>query len=426
MNPRKNLRTAARGLAPVALALPLVLSGMSSASAAATVPGGAFADAKGVIIDLTVLTAIPVPGAFGSSPLDPNTFSNASQSCPPEAAKPAADNLLSVPAAPAVTADAVSTMAGATCAADKEAGVASAVTTNVQALFNGVAPVITADVIRAQANSNCTTAPNATGSQFLGLKIAGQAIPLDVPPNTVIPLPGIGSVIINEQHPSASGRGIVVNGLHIIGASPLLRGDLIISHAVSGVTCANGNASAIAPGLKAPDITFDKDASPSTATPGTQVTYTATIKNTSAAPCDVLRFVDHFSPAFDLVSTSGDFGAVYDKPAPKRGDGGTDAILRPAALTIAAGATKTQTFVVTVKAGTAPGTYYNNLEIFCAVGGDFASGPLAPVTVPGAAPAPAIAPPVTVVDQPVPAASAMRGARQASAIALRSMPCAAH
>lgn len=392
-----NLRSAVRVLAPAALALPLALSGMSSAGAATTVPGGAFADAKGVILDLMVVTAIPVPGALGSTPLDPNTFSNASQSCPPESAKPASDSLVSVPAAPAVTADAVSTMAGATCAANKEAGVASAVTTNVQALFNGVAPVITADVIRAQANSNCTTAPNGTGSQFLGLKIAGQAIPLDVPPNTVIPLPGLGSVIINEQHPSASGRGIVVNGLHIIGASPLLRGDLIISHAVSGVTCANGNASAIPQGLTKPDITFDKDASPSTAKPGTQVTYTATIKNTSAAACDVLRFIDHFSPAFDLVSTAGDFGAVYDKPAPKRGDGGTDAILRPASLTIAAGASKTQTFVVTVKAGTAPGTYYNNLEIFCAVNGDFASGPLAPVTVPADTP---VVPPVTVVDQP--------------------------
>ena len=54
-------------------------------------------------------------------------------------------------------------------------------------------------------------------------------------PNQVIPLPGIGVVILNEQHPTADGRGIVVNGLHLIGTGPLLRGDLIISHAVSGV-----------------------------------------------------------------------------------------------------------------------------------------------------------------------------------------------
>jgi hypothetical protein len=66
----------------------------------------------------------------------------------------------------------------------------------------------------------------------------------------------------------------------------------------------------------------------------------------------------------------------------------TDVVLEP-------GASATQTIVVRLKGDVAPGTYYNNLEIFCAVNGNFASGPLAPVTVPAAvveAPAPAPAP----------------------------------
>ncbi|TAL15004.1 MAG: LPXTG cell wall anchor domain-containing protein, partial [Frankiales bacterium] len=50
-----------------------------------------------------------------------------------------------------------------------------------------------------------------------------------------------------------------------------------------------------------------------------------------------------------------------------------------------------------LKADVAPGTYWNNLEIFCAVNGNFASGPLAPVTVPAeavVAPAPPAPAPV--------------------------------
>ena len=114
-----------------------------------------------------------------------------------------------------------------------------------------------------------------------------------------------------------------------------------------------------------------------------------------------MKFVDHISPVFTLKSSSGDFGTALVTPFPARSDGGVDAVLKPSGLTIAAGATKTQTFVITVKDGTAPGTYYNNLEIFCAVNGDFASGPLAPVTVPADV-APPVAPPpaVTVVDGP--------------------------
>ena len=258
---------------------------------------GGFANANGIIVDLTVLTAVPVPGAFGNTPIDPNTFSTASRSCLPNGPD-ASGNLLSVPAAPAATADAVDTLASAKCNASDAVASAAAQTTGLKALFNAGVPTITADVIRAQANSDCTKAPNAAGTQFVNLTIAGQAIPASPPPNTVIALPGIGSVIVNEQHPAANGRGIVVNGLHIIGASPLLRGDIIVSHAVSGVVCPNGKGSELPLGGKKPDITFDKDASPSTAKAGQTVTYTATVTNTSAADCDVLRFVDHL----DLVS----------------------------------------------------------------------------------------------------------------------------
>lgn len=369
-------------------ALSLLVAGVTPASAA-TAPVGGFANANGIIIDLTVLTAVPVPGAFGNTPIDPNTFSSASQSCLPNAGKSVEGAFPgNVDAAPAATANTLNTLAGANCAGPS--AVASAETEGLTALINAGVPTISADVIRAQANSDCATAPNAKGSVFQNLKIAGTTVLPDPAPNTVIPLGPLGSVIVNEQHPTADGRGIVVNGLHIIGASPLLRGDIIISHAVSGVVCGAGGAGSNftgVPGAK-PEITFTKDANPSTAKAGSTITYTATVTNKSAADCDVLRFFDHLDPAFDYVSTDGGFGKTVTTPAPKRSDGGTDVIVVPSGVTLGAGKSLTQTFVVKLKPDVAPGTYYNNLELFCAVNGDFASGPLAPVTVPAAVVAP--------------------------------------
>lgn len=296
---------------------------------------------------------------------------------------------------------------------------ASAQTEGVTALVNAGVPVITADVIRAQSNSDCTKAPNGDGSLFVNLKVAGQTIPANPPPNTRITVPGVATVIINEQTATADGRGFIVNGVHVIGASPLLRGDLIISHALSGVVCPNGAGStAPAPGQPgAPDIRFTKDANPSTAKKGDTVTYTATAKNTSERPCDVIQFVDHLDAAFEFVSTSGGFGDVAVMPVPVRSDKGQDVTINPKGLMIAPGAAVTQSIVVKVRNDTTPGTYFNTLEIFCAVGGNFASGPIAPVTIPAAVVAP-IAEPVAA---PVAAPEQLPRTGASAAVALGAL-----
>jgi uncharacterized repeat protein (TIGR01451 family) len=374
-----------------AAALSLTALGPVAPAWAAPVPAGGFADAAGVIVDVAALA--------GNAPVQ-RTLVTSSQSCPGGATAPASDNVVnqSVPtAAPRV--QTVTTIAGANCAGPS--AVASAETQGVEALalvptvpIPGLptGPLVTADTLRAQANSSCTAAPNAAGTTIVGLTIAGEAIPADVPPNTRRDIPGVATVIINEQHPAAGGRGIVVNALHIIGASDVLRGDIIFSHAVSGVVCPNGAGAAVAPGLTRPDITFTKTASPSTAKAGDTVTYTATVTNSSANACAVLRLVDHLDRVFTPVSTRGGFGSTLVSPAPTRADGGVDAVVRPAGLTLGAGQSLTQTFVVTLKGDVRPGTYYNNLELFCSTNGDFASGPLAPVTVPAPLPSPVAVP----------------------------------
>src|SRR5690349_430503 len=77
-----------------AAALTLLVAGVNPASAAA--PSGGFANANGIIVNLTVLTQVQVPGVFGGSPIDPNTFAASSQSCPPTAAKSDPHELLNV------------------------------------------------------------------------------------------------------------------------------------------------------------------------------------------------------------------------------------------------------------------------------------------------------------------------------------------
>jgi uncharacterized repeat protein (TIGR01451 family) len=380
----------------LAAALPLLAGGAFTPASAATGTTGAFAEAYGLSVDTTLLAG-NVPVAVG--PLAPTA-----SSCPPTS-KPKTAEVLNVPADPVVDADVIDSGSATDCTAQKS--LASAQTTNVNALGGVAAPLaIHADVLTSTASVSCAAAP--TGKTVVtNLTVGGTAVPLptDVPPNTDL-LPQVFApfglrVILNEQHPAASGRGIVVNALHVIAAATgatipvggnVLRGDVVVSHAFAGVVCPGGPGSVTA-GLPKPDITFDKSASPTTAQRGDTVTYTATVTNTSTTPCEVLRFIDHLAPAFDLVSTAGPFGTAYDKPAPVRTDGGVDAVLRPAALTIAAGKSVVQTFKVTVKDAAAAGTYYNSLELYCGPNGDFASGPLAPVTV--TVPAAPVAAPVS-------------------------------
>jgi len=97
--------------------------------------------------------------------------------------------------------------------------------------------MITAPSIQAVAQDSIQDGAETTstdGSGFTGLTIAGVAVPLDTPPNTTLPLPGIGTVVVNEQ--SVQKRGNVsVNGLHITVTSPNSLGmavgtELIVAH----------------------------------------------------------------------------------------------------------------------------------------------------------------------------------------------------
>lgn len=86
-------------------------------------------------------------------------------------------------------------------------------------ILNGL---ITAKAVRALASSasnGSTATSNAAGSGFVGLVVNGIALGDAAPaPNTQLALPGVGTVILNEQFQRGDGQttsGLAVNMIHV-------------------------------------------------------------------------------------------------------------------------------------------------------------------------------------------------------------------
>ncbi len=70
----------------------------------------------------------------------------------------------------------------------------------------------------AQVNKVDGSAPTVVGgSRLVGLVINGRSFPISVEPNTVVEIPGLVKVIINEQtRQEFPFNGIAVRALHVI------------------------------------------------------------------------------------------------------------------------------------------------------------------------------------------------------------------
>ena len=353
---------------------------MDSAPAAAQTTtsaptNGGSADGYGLFTNVTLLA--------GNVPVNVPAVSRATSTCPPQTPAKPSDLVQAgpVPAGGDVVqnASAVSGAAKTDCSIPTATATGSASNVQLFATAN-LKPMITADVLKGVSNSSCTADPNANGSAFVNLSIGGQAIPATPPPNTIVPL-GLLTVIVNEQHPAADGRGLVVNALHVLGnsaAASLLTGDIIIGHAASAVTCANGAGSTAKPDQP---IVLTKTANPAKVDPGATVTYTVTVANKSAkSDCLVNSFTDHLAPVFTYQSTAGDLGTMAT--ATNRPGGGQDVVINAGTkpVTIKKGMSMSQTYTVTANADAAPGTYSNDVEILCSDLGNFV-GRGAPLTI---------------------------------------------
>lgn len=116
-------------------------------------------------------------------------------------------------------------------------------------LVNG-APLIGADVIETISTTTCAgpyaDLADASDSTFVGLTIGGQEIPVQVPPNTEVEIPGVAEVVINEVIANTSGAtfGYTVRGLRITLLPPLgvggPLGEIIVGETTTSATCVGG------------------------------------------------------------------------------------------------------------------------------------------------------------------------------------------
>src|SRR3989475_4264276 len=94
---------------------------------------------------------------------------------------------------------------------------------------------ITADFLQAHSLATCTGVSG--DSEIANLQLAGQQIVVTGQPNQTVGVPGVLTLVINEQTTSSSGgtNSITVNALHLT----LLNGsiEVIVSSAHSDITC---------------------------------------------------------------------------------------------------------------------------------------------------------------------------------------------
>ena len=116
-------------------------------------------------------------------------------------------------------------------------------------------PVVGADVIHTVSTITCEgpyeDLADASDSTFVGLTIAGEEIPVDVPPNTEISVPLVADIVINEvvEHADGEEFGYTVRGLRITLLPPLGIGDplgeVIVGEATTTADCTDLDAAAL-------------------------------------------------------------------------------------------------------------------------------------------------------------------------------------
>jgi hypothetical protein len=106
-------------------------------------------------------------------------------------------------------------------------------------ILNGL---VTADSVVAVASSTgngMSATSSGAGSTLIGLTVGGVVFGNVTPlPNTIIPLPGVGTVILNEQTTGGDGvqsTSLTVNMIHVVLLGSLGSGDIIVSSAHSDV-----------------------------------------------------------------------------------------------------------------------------------------------------------------------------------------------
>lgn len=100
-------------------------------------------------------------------------------------------------------------------------------------ILPGQAAEVTAEVVRASSEATCAGA--AGSSVIVGLTFGGQAITVSGAPNQTVSIPGVATLVINEQLATPGVPEITVNALHLTVLSDLT--EVIVSSAHSDMSC---------------------------------------------------------------------------------------------------------------------------------------------------------------------------------------------
>ena len=226
----------ATGLTTLMATAGFLSTGALQTAASATTPvpvqsvsGSAYGESVNVsqLLGLLNLTSGPIPTPVVLAP----NGSSSTPASPESALSASVPGLLSVGVLNAST---QGDFAGTPAALVGSQSSASVVNVNIGP---AAAPVIHADAVSSSCASN---ASGSTGTaSVVNLAIAGMSlINGTIPPNTSIPLPGIGTIFLDEQTTSSSpaGSSITVNAVHVALNGALGKGDIIISQSHCDVT----------------------------------------------------------------------------------------------------------------------------------------------------------------------------------------------
>jgi hypothetical protein len=251
-------RTALSALLAAVLLGP-VPAGLASSGGETTFSGRAFA----AFVDTPVTGPVTVSDT-GELPREGGVRSNA---------------LLSVPVNGVLMAEVL--VAATTGGGD--VAMSSASLANVVA-YPGTPTELRASFVRAESRADCSGVSGR--SEIVGLRFAGQDVAVTGAPNQTISIPGVATLIINEQRSTQSGtfREIRVNALHltVLGVA-----EVILSHAESDIDC-------IAPSGAGPCFDF--------VTGGGQISvrggkasfgFNAGFKPNASTPSVQFNYVDH-------------------------------------------------------------------------------------------------------------------------------------
>jgi hypothetical protein len=186
--------------------------------------------------------------------------------------------------------------------AESQAAIANAV------LLPGTTTQVTADFLMSESVATCTGTSGF--SEIANLQVAGQPVTVTGQPNQVFSVPGVLTLVIDEQITTSD--GITVNALDLTTVGGI---QVIVASAESDITCAastsSSSSTSVSTSTETSTVTSTATSTvTSTATSTSTITSTATsTSSTSASSTSTIQSPHDFVTGGGWIPVSGDKGS---------------------------------------------------------------------------------------------------------------------